>query len=83
MTNLKSLRLSTRQGYKKGRVVHSPRLLVRCSCGRRSCTERLEIVSELIPTGPIENSSLEINGVLASVSEWRRVLLPLLRVQVP
>jgi hypothetical protein len=43
-----------------------PRLVIRCGC----CHSRVEVW--------YGDGSLEVNGVLASVPEWRKIFLPLL-----
>lgn len=44
-----------------------PRYLIKCGC----CNERVEIY--------YGGGTLEINGVMGSVENWREVLLPLLK----
>jgi len=44
----------------------SPRYLIKCGC----CDEKVEIY--------YDEESLEINGVLGSLENWRQILLPLL-----
>ena len=44
-----------------------PRYLIKCGC----CDQRLEIY--------YGGDTLEINGVLGSIKNWREILLPLLR----
>ncbi len=56
---------------RKGRGKLNPRRLIKCGC----CEQRLEIY--------YDDEGLEINGVCASIEEWREVLLPLLRVNPP
>lgn len=46
-----------------------PRFLIKCGC----CDERLEIYCG--------GGTVEINGVLGSVENWREVLLPLLKMR--
>ena len=46
-----------------------PRVLVKCGC----CDEKVEIYHD--------EESLEINGVLASIEDWEKILLPLLNIQ--
>lgn len=55
----------------------SPRFLVRCGC----CEESLEIYYNDKPTRNPHRDSLEINGVNGTVDQWRKVLLPLLKVR--
>ncbi len=52
--------------HQKGRGQRMPRYLVKCGC----CDERLAIA--------YAEDSLEINGVMASLENWRELLLPLL-----
>lgn len=52
--------------HKKGKGRQEPRYLVKCGC----CDQSVEIFY-----GP---DGLEINGVNASIVEWRRILGPLL-----
>lgn len=66
----------TNDGYPVPRIYHrkargkkSARLLVKCG----DCDNRFEIYY-----GP-QDEDLEIAGVLASVENWRRILLPLLK----
>lgn len=55
----------------------SPRFLVRCGC----CDQSLEIYYDERSTGNSHRDSLEINGVNGTVDQWRKVLLPLLKVR--
>lgn len=54
----------------------SPRFLVRCGC----CDGSLEIYYDDRPSVNRHSDSLEINGVNGTVDQWRKVLLPLLKV---
>lgn len=47
----------------------SARLRIKCGC----CDERVDIYHD--------SDSLEINGVHASLAEWKKILLPLLKGQ--
>jgi len=55
-----------RVSHQKGRGKRMPRYRVKCGC----CEQQLEIYYSA--------EDLEINGVIASVENWREVLLPLL-----
>ena len=55
--------------YRKPRGKKSARLLIKCG----DCDQKFEIYY-----GP-ESEDLEIAGVLASVENWREILLPLLK----
>ena len=62
------------EGIWQLRVLHrksvgkrDPRYLIKCGC----CSEKVEIY--------YGSGSLEINGVMGSVENWREVLLPLLK----
>ena len=55
--------------HKKAQDKKDARYLIKCG----DCNESVEIYY-----GPAENG-LEINGVLASKKDWRKILLPLLR----
>ena len=46
-----------------------PRYLIKCGC----CDEKVEIY--------YGDGTLEINGVMGSVEDWREILLPLLEIQ--
>ncbi len=46
---------------------HSPRLTVKCGC----CDQAVEIY--------YGDGTIEINGVIATLEEWRRLLRPLLK----
>ena len=52
---------------RKGRGKRMARFLIRCGC----CDEKVQIY--------YADDTLEINGVIASVENWRVILLPLLR----
>lgn len=52
--------------HKQAQGKKMPRFLIKCGC----CDERLEIY--------YAEDSLEINGVMGSISNWREVLVPLL-----
>ena len=54
---------------KKGKK--DPRFLFKCGC----CDEKVEVY--------YGGDSLEINGVMGSVANWRTVLLPLLQMKMP
>ena len=54
---------------KKGKK--DPRFLFKCGC----CDEKVEVY--------YGGDSLEINGVLGSVKNWRELLLPLLNRKLP
>ena len=56
------LRVYHRKSIRK----QDPRYLIKCGC----CDEKVEIY--------YGGSTLEINGVLGSVEDWREILLPLL-----
>lgn len=60
--------------YKKGTKRQSPRYLIKCG----DCNNSIEIYYE---DGKVSyrEKSLEINGVMASIEEWRKILLPLLK----
>ena len=65
-------------GYFDIRVFHrsrepkkDPRFLFKCGC----CEERLEVY--------YGGDSLEINGVIGSVENWRELLVPLLNMTLP
>ena len=65
-------------GYFDIRVFHrgrkgkrDPRFLFKCGC----CDEKLEVY--------YGGDSLEINGVMGSVQNWRELLLPLLKMKLP
>ena len=55
--------------HKKGNDKRSPRYLLKCGC----CDEKLEIY--------YDKESLEINGVMGSIENWKDILLPLLGVE--
>ena len=52
--------------HQNARGKQMPRYLLKCGC----CEQKVEI--------HYDEDSLEINGVFASVENWREVLLPLL-----
>lgn len=60
------------------RVWRKPRQLIRCGC----CSERLEVYTGE-PTNDPHADTLEINGVMGTVDQWRQILLPLLQMEVP
>ena len=53
--------------HRSGRGKKSPRFLIKCGC----CDSSIEIY--------YDEHGLEINGVNASVEEWRKVLVSLLK----
>lgn len=57
-----------------GRRKMGPSIRVKCGC----CEESLVIHFDDNPTGIPNYDTLEINGVLGTVDQWRQVLLPLL-----
>jgi len=72
-------RVHHRKGRKRGRIFHLPRMLVRCAC----CEGKLEIFHDCPITGYLDADTLEINGVIATIEQWREILLPLLQMEVP
>ena len=68
------LRLTHRTRY-RGKNRRSIR--VKCGC----CSMAIEIFPEEDPTGDIHVDSIEINGVMGSVDQWRKVFLPLLGIE--
>jgi hypothetical protein len=78
LNNTSPLRVTTRKahdgrprkGGKSSRV--QPRDLVRCGC----CKERLEVVYDEHPTGDPNIDTLEINGVIGTLDQWRQFFLP-------
>ena len=68
------LRVTRRKEYRlSSRRTISPRIKIKCGC----CDKSVEIYHENKTDNP-HRDTLEINGVLASVDQWRQVLLPLL-----
>jgi hypothetical protein len=57
--------------HQQGRGKRMPRYLLKCGC----CDQQLEIY--------YAPECLEINGVIASVENWREILLPLLSPNEP
>ena len=55
--------------HRKQKSKRSPRYLLKCGC----CDESVEI--------DYGNGTLEINGVLGSLDDWRSILLPLLEIE--
>jgi len=53
--------------HRAGKGKRGPRYLIKCGC----CENELEIY--------YDSESLEINGVMASLDNWREILLPLLQ----
>ena len=76
---LSPLRVTGRKAHKKGRITHRPRIRVKCGC----CEQAVEICHEATPTGNENQDILEINGVHGTIDQWRKVLLPLLGVDIP
>ena len=61
-----AIRVSHRAARRRGKGWVSPRYLLRCGC----CDGKVEI--------SYDDETLEINGVLGSIENWREILLPLL-----
>ncbi len=57
--------------HRKGSARRAPRYILKCGC----CGEKLEIY--------YFDGSLEINGIMGSVENWREILLPLLYPDEP
>jgi hypothetical protein len=55
----------------------APSIRVKCGC----CSEAVVINHDLEPTGNPHVDTLEINGVMGNLDQWRQVLLPLLQVK--
>lgn len=67
------LRLTKRKGHKR----KSPSIHVKCGC----CDEAVIIYFDDKPTNNPSHDWLEINGVIGTVDQWKKVLLPLLGVK--
>jgi len=59
---------------RKGCGIKDPSIRVKCGC----CDKAVVIYHGAEPTGDPSKNMLEINGVLGTVDQWRKVLLPLL-----
>jgi hypothetical protein len=57
--------------HRKRKGTKDPRFLFKCGC----CTRDLEVY--------YGEDSLEINGVMGSVDNWRKLLMPLLEMKLP
>ncbi|MDB5264665.1 MAG: hypothetical protein JWN64_236 [Parcubacteria group bacterium] len=68
------LRVTTRAGRPIKRGKQLPRHLVRCGC----CDQRLEVYFDDEQTGNLHSDTLEINGVIASIDQWRQFFGPFL-----
>ena len=62
--------------HRKARKKKAPSMLIKCGC----CDSKFEIYYFALPRNGFSN--IEINGVIASVSEWRKVLMPLIGLTV-
>ena len=60
-----------RVSHRNRKGKEDPRFLFTCGC----CQEALEVY--------YGGDSLEINGVMGSVENWRELLLPLLNLELP
>lgn len=63
--------LPMRITHRKQQGTRGPRYLIRCGC----CDERVEIY--------YDEDTLEINGVMGSLQQWRSILMPLLANDSP
>lgn len=57
--------------HRNGKGKRDPRFLFKCGC----CNRELEVY--------YGEDSLEINGVMGSVENWRTLLMPLLEMKLP
>ena len=74
------LRVTRRKGRQRcSKVTLCPRVRVKCGC----CSEAVDIYVHHGLRRPVNvhTDTLEVNGVLGTVAQWRKVLLPLLRVR--
>ena len=62
---------SIRTFHRSRKGKKDPRFLFKCGC----CNQQLEVY--------YGGDSLEINGVMGSVENWRTLLLPLLQMKLP
>ena len=69
----------TRPPRGKGQPTRSPSIRVKCGC----CPESVVIFHATEPADNPHNETLEINGVIGSLSQWRKILAPLLKTGVP
>ena len=75
--NSNPLRITRRKERRTSpRRVISPRIRVKCGC----CNEAVDIVhdKELIS---LQGNTLEINGVMGNIEQWRKIFAPLLGFQ--
>ncbi|MEK7515655.1 MAG: hypothetical protein AAB555_01835 [Patescibacteria group bacterium] len=68
--------LPLRVTHRKGNKKKAPSIRAKCPC----CAEAVVIFPESRPTGNPQIDSVEINGVHASVAQWRELLLPILGI---
>lgn len=68
--------LPLRVTHRKGNKKKAPSIRAKCPC----CAEAVVIFHESRPTGNPQMDSMEINGVHASVAQWRELLLPILGI---
>lgn len=69
------LRITRRKGRRTSlHTVKSPRIHIKCGC----CTEVVDIYPDHEVATDTHSSTLEINGVMGTIDQWRKVFAPLL-----
>lgn len=68
------LRITRRKGKSDSRGKKLPSIRVKCGC----CDEAVVICFDDEATGDPTRDTLEINGVIGTVEQWKNVLEPLL-----
>ena len=66
--------LPLRLTRRKGRKLMAPSIRVKCGC----CNEAVEIYFDDERACNPSTDTLEINGVIGTVNQWKQILLPLL-----
>jgi len=78
--SLPPLRLTRRNRRRLScRRLIAPSVRIKCGC----CSQAVVIFHDNEPWEDASQATLEINGVEGTVDQWRRVLLPLLGLEVP
>lgn len=71
------LRITRRKKRQRSaRTSESARVRVKCGC----CKEAVDVYHDTHLTNPLHNT-LEINGVMGTIAQWRQVFAPLLGFQ--
>lgn len=68
-----------RTTHRKAHGKKSASIRIKCGC----CKEALEVFPQEKPDENPSRNLIEINGVIGTMDQWRKILCPILGVEIP